>query len=123
MFTSLLVNQLVDDGLLSLDEPITEVLEWVELGDGSDQQRRAQLLSHTGGLVVGADSVPDEYAQLWSLRDRVTNRHSAGQFHYSNVGFMLLGQAASTRTRNALPRPGGASAFSSRWVWLTQSRA
>lgn len=103
VFTSLLVNQLVDDGVLSLDEPITDVLDWVDLGSDHPPVTVSQLLSHTAGLVVGADSVPDELAQLWSLRQRANNREPAGLFHYSNVGFMLLGQAVSTRTKTSFP--------------------
>ena len=103
VFTSLLVNQLVDDGLLSLDEPITDVLPWVNFGDGQNPVTIAQLLSHTGGLVVGADAVPDELAQLWSLRHRANNPARSGQFHYSNVGFMLLGLATSTRAGKSFP--------------------
>jgi CubicO group peptidase (beta-lactamase class C family) len=95
VFTSLLVNQLVDEGLVDLDRPVTEVLPWLDLGTPSAPATARHLLAHTAGLVVGADGLPDELAQVWGLRDLTRSDPLGGRFHYSNLGFMVLGVLAS----------------------------
>jgi D-alanyl-D-alanine carboxypeptidase len=103
VFTSLLVNQLVEERVLGLDERIADVLDWVDLGRDAPPATIAQLLSHTAGVIVGADSLPDETAQVWSLRERAAIPPGSVHFHYSNVGFMLLGLAVSSRTGRSFP--------------------
>ncbi len=104
VFTSLLVNQLVDENLLDLDEPISDVLSWLDLGAG-DQPAAVtlrRLLNHTGGLVLGVDALTDDLDQAWILRN--LSRAPAGQhFHYSNIGYVLLGLAAAARAHAPLP--------------------
>ena len=95
MFVSVVANQLIDEGRLSLDEPISDILPWVLLPGGEVTVRA--LLSHTGGLVLGGDGVPDDLAQLWNLRHLDRSEQPAEHFHYSNVGFMLLGRAIEAR--------------------------
>lgn len=97
VFTSLVVVGLADEGLLSLDEPVTRSLPWLVVGSDGDEPTLRELLSHMGGLVMGADFPPDELAQAWALRSRVVAPRPR-RFHYSNIGFMLLGLAASART-------------------------
>ncbi|MEI6361876.1 MAG: serine hydrolase domain-containing protein [Actinomycetes bacterium] len=101
-FVSLVVNQLVDEGVMALDEPITSVLPWVDLGAGEPEVELWQLLSHTGGLIMGADGLPDDLAQAWDLRNLARLARPIEHFHYSNVGYMLLGQAVEARTGDLL---------------------
>jgi D-alanyl-D-alanine carboxypeptidase len=101
VFTSLLVTELATQGLLSLDDPITAHLDWVVLGSEGERPTLRELLSHMGGLVMGTDFPPDELAQAWRLRDCVVAGRPR-RFHYSNVGFMLLGLAASARLAQPL---------------------
>jgi CubicO group peptidase (beta-lactamase class C family) len=102
VFTSLLVNQLAEHGILSLDDRITDILDWVSVGRGAEPPTIGQLLSHMSGLVMGADSLPDEVAQVWQLRNRAVGSPQGSRFHYSNVGFMMLGLAVSARTGTSL---------------------
>ena len=88
------VQQLVDEGVVDLDEAISVSLPWAEVGGESPTWRA--LLSHTAGLIMGGDGVPDDLAQLWALRGLV--RSDEQHFHYSNLGFMLLGRALEART-------------------------
>ncbi len=103
VFTSLLVGQLIDDGLLDLDEAITDILPWVDLGRQAEPVTLTRLLNHTAGIVIGDDALPDEAAQIWSLRHRVVGAGGTEHFHYSNVGYMMAGLAVSARTGRALP--------------------
>jgi len=90
VFTSLLVNQQIDGGRLSLDTVVGDVLPWLEVADGRARQLTVErLLNHTSGLIVGADPIPDDLEQAWQLRQVVTA--APGNFHYSNVGYVLLG--------------------------------
>ena len=96
-FTSLLVHQQIDAGRLRLDTPIRHVLPWLEVADGRDDQLTVErLLTHTSGLPIGADPVPDELEQAWILRRLVTAE--PGHFHYSNLGYVLLGLALHALT-------------------------
>ena len=97
-FISILANQLVDEGVLSLDEPIPDVLPWLSLGTDAPIVTVGQVLSHTGGLIMGSDGYPDDRAQIWGLRDRDLIPTPLEHFHYSNVGYMALGQAIQART-------------------------
>lgn len=99
-FVSIVINQLADEGILGLDESITQILPWMELGTGEVTVRH--LLSHTGGIILGGDGVPDDLAQLWALRHLTRSPEPLQHFHYSNLGYMLLGQAVRARTGTSL---------------------
>jgi len=100
--TALVVHRLIEDGAFSLDTAITEILPWLDLGDGAAITIR-RLLQHSGGIITGADAVQDQSAQAWSLRDRRRATAPGEFFHYSNLGFILLGLAASRATGRPLP--------------------
>ena len=53
-FTAIVVQQLVEEGRLSLDEPVAPHLESItgEFPKGFDQATVGQLLNHTGGLSM-----------------------------------------------------------------------
>jgi D-alanyl-D-alanine carboxypeptidase len=89
--TAIVIHQLVDQGLVDLDRPVTDVLTWVDLGMPHARITPRHLLSHTAGLVLGADHVPDEPAQVWGIRHLTRSGEPGERFHYSNLGFMVLG--------------------------------
>lgn len=88
--TSLLVNQLVDAGRMRLDDRLVDHLPWVDVGPYTQQITIDQLLNHTAGLVSGGDALPDDVAQVWTLR-RCCATEPGRHFHYSNAGYLLLG--------------------------------
>jgi hypothetical protein len=49
------------------------------------------LLSHTSGIVAGIDATPEAAFQVWSLREQPTYSVPGARFHYSNVGYKVLG--------------------------------
>jgi CubicO group peptidase (beta-lactamase class C family) len=92
VITAIVVHQLVDESLIDLDRPVVDVVPWLDLGSPHAALTPRHLLSHTGGLVLGADAMPDELAQVWAMRDLVRSGEPGERFHYSNLGFMVLGQ-------------------------------
>ncbi|MCW3840092.1 beta-lactamase family protein [Micromonospora yasonensis] len=94
-FTSVLVMQCRDDGLLDLDDPIGRHLDLPAHGELTVRR----LLSHTAGLqrephgdVWDSLRAPD-VAQLLADLTRVERVLPTGRrFHYSNLGMALLGE-------------------------------
>jgi CubicO group peptidase (beta-lactamase class C family) len=101
-FTAVLVLRARDDGLLDLDDPIGRHLE-VPAHEGLTVRR---LLSHTAGLqrepygdvwdTLETPNLPRLLAEL----DRAEQvLPPARRFHYSNLGFALLGHLAGAAYR------------------------
>ncbi len=97
-FTAVLVLQLVRDGRLDLDQPAARVLGDVGFADRSLRS----LLSHSTGMTA------EPHGSWWERSDGVTweqlvvaNDGSdqvfppGQQYHYSNLGFALLGEVAA----------------------------
>ncbi len=98
-FTAALIMQLDQDGLLSLDDPIDN---WVEFPNG-DAITVEMLLGHTSGLP--------EYFELPGAADTTTPAQAidlvaaapvlataGSEFSYANTNYLLLGQIAERVT-------------------------
>lgn len=101
--TAVLVLQLRDEGLVGLEDPIGTVVPETGYADATVRE----LLSHTGGLQsepVGPwweRSTGGDAAALLAANDGSGRVAAAGEyFHYSNLGFGLLGEAVA-RLRGA----------------------
>ena len=94
-FTALAILSLVDEGRILLDDEVTTHLPWFEVRSEYDPITVRNLLDHSSGLVMGADALPDEASQVWSLRSTETGSAPGTIFRYSNVGFMTLGQVVA----------------------------
>ena len=102
IFTAAIVLGLADEGLLRRDQPIGEVLDWLPAPlDGPDITIE-RLLQHAAGLVSGVDAVPDQVAQAAGFTGTVSSADPGTFFHYSNLGFILLGLAAQEVTGRPL---------------------
>ncbi|MDI1465591.1 serine hydrolase domain-containing protein [Catellatospora sp. KI3] len=99
-FTAVLVLQCRDAGLLDLDDPISTHVKVP--AHGAMTIRR--LLSHTGGLqrepfgdIWDTLAPPDLPGLLDDLAGAEAVHPPSRRFHYSNLGFALLGHVAEQR--------------------------
>lgn len=93
--TAFAVLQLVDDGLIGLDDPVVQHVPEFELADGrqSDITVR-QLLSHTSGIPNPTIIPPahDLAGGVESLRDMELNSEPGETYQYSNFNYHLAGR-------------------------------
>src|ERR1044072_9218685 len=95
MYVALLVMRLRDEGRLDLNDPLDKHVSGTSFG----HLTVAQLLSHTAGLTSESPSdwwerAPGgDWPALVESMSGEPGRHRAGErFHYSNVGYGVLGQ-------------------------------
>ncbi|WP_250034404.1 serine hydrolase domain-containing protein [Paractinoplanes maris] len=103
VWTAALVMQLVDEGLVELDEPVRRYLPTFGVVDrtASETVTVRQLLLHTGGFdgdlfedTGRGDDALDRYVA--HLRDHATQVSPPGALYsYSNAGFAVLGALAA----------------------------
>jgi len=94
-FIAVLVMRLRDEGRLDLNDELDKHLSGTSFG----HLTIAQLLSHTAGLTSESPgawwerAVGDDWPALVDSMAGEPTRHRAGErFHYSNVGYGVLGQ-------------------------------
>ena len=99
-FTAVLVLQLRDAGELSLDDPLT-----AHVRESAHSPTLAQLLAHVGGLQREPPGEIWESLRAPSREELVATTAQAEQllaagswWHYSNLGYALLGEVVARRT-------------------------
>jgi CubicO group peptidase (beta-lactamase class C family) len=101
VFTTTLVMQLVDDGLISLDQPVEELLPELRLRDSGAARSVTvrMLLNHTSG--IDADVLPDAGPDNERVEDAIRRFADAGQLFapgsdcsYCNPGMVIAGYLA-----------------------------
>ncbi|WP_434443587.1 LpqB family beta-propeller domain-containing protein [Lentzea sp. E54] len=105
VWTTTVVMRLVDEGLLDLDAPITDVLPELRLSDPVVGQKvtMRHLLTHTSGIdgdnftdTGRGDDCLERYTEL--LADAAQNHPLGATFSYSNAGFVLAGRVIEKLT-------------------------
>ncbi|WP_432513417.1 serine hydrolase domain-containing protein [Kineococcus sp. SYSU DK001] len=104
-FVAAAVLRAVEDGLVGLEDPVRAHLP--ELTDGVGRVTVGQLLGQAGGVQAETDgpwwerTEGGDWASLVPLLGEGALRHRPGtRFHYSNVGFGVLGELVA-RVRSA----------------------
>lgn len=92
LFTSLAVNRLVDAGRLALSDAVGDFVPWASLDAATSALTLEQLLTHTSGICMGADTLADDAGEIWNSRHVAVASATPPRFHYSNLGYLLLGE-------------------------------
>ena len=116
-FVAVVTMQLVQEGKISLDEPIETYLPGLLHGEGIDGAKITvrQLLQHTSGLPEYTDTVPgetdifqirDNYYSTRDLLDVALSKPAAfepgSQFKYTNTNYIVLSLLAEKVTHRPL---------------------
>ena len=116
-FVAVVILQLVQEGKITLDEPIETYLPGLLHGEGIDGAKITvrQLLQHTSGLPEYTDTVPgetdifqirDNYYSTRDLLDVALSKPAAfepgSQFRYTNTNYIVLTLLAEKVTHRPL---------------------
>ena len=110
-FTALAILLLEQDGKLSLDDPVSDHLDWFP--DFGHTIRIHHLVHHTSGLkdifiqlVLTGRSYLDAYwphnARSLLERQRTLNHFPGDEYSYTNMGYFLLAQIVEEITKKSL---------------------
>ncbi len=97
-FTAVLAVELLD-----VEAPVTDYLSWFHVRSAYEPIRIADLLTHSSGLIRGADMTADSRFDIWALRDTEAGFAPGERFYYSNVGYRTLGYALEAATGTRYP--------------------
>lgn len=95
---ALAAARLEAEGKISLDSPVRDHLPWLVLPEGAGDPTLRHLLAHTAGWIAGNSAAPGEVAQALSLAGSRAVTAPGERFHYSNVGYVVLGLALAEAT-------------------------
>ena len=90
-FTNVALMQLVAEGRLDLQAPVSNYLPWFEVKSDYGPITTHHLMTHTSGLPSGTDIGSHGLYEAWALRDMQVRVPPGEYFRYSNVGYKTLG--------------------------------
>lgn len=90
-FTSIVLLQLQEQGMLDINDPITKYLPWFEIQSEYAPITLRHLMSHTAGIISGSEDTPTAITEAWNLRYTTATAPPGEYFHYSNSGYKVLG--------------------------------
>ena len=106
-FTALAIRQLVNEGKIDLDKPVTDYIPWFRLADAEASRKITirNLEEHKSGISTDASYEYELYNDRYSLVQivemyaRVKPSKPAGvSFQYSNINYSILGLVIQTVT-------------------------
>ena len=89
-FTSIVLLQLQEQGLLDLDEPVTRYLPWFKVQSEYSPITLKHLMSHSAGIIRGMEFSGEARFETWALRNTRAAAPPGERYHYSNVGYKIL---------------------------------
>ena len=90
-FTSIALLKLKEKGKVDLGSPVKEYLPWFEIRSKYAPITLHHLMTHTAAIMEGAFASPYMKTEVWALRNRETSTKPGKYFHYSDVGYSILG--------------------------------
>lgn len=97
-FTAIALLREVERGHIDLHAPVERYLPWFHVPSAFAPITVHHLLSHTAGILTGADFVPSAPYEVYALREQEATYPPGERFHYSNVGYKALGYLLETVT-------------------------
>ena len=91
-FTAVALLRLAEEGRIDVGTPVADYLPWFSVRSEHEPIRLHHLLTHTAGITSGIDFAPAGASQVWTLRDSVATTLPGTFFHYSNLGYKVLGE-------------------------------
>ena len=89
-FTSIVLLQLQEQGLLDINDPVTKYLPWFEIQSEYDPITLRHLMSHTAGIITGSDETVSAYTETWNLRYTKATAPPADRFLVPHPAFELF---------------------------------
>lgn len=89
--TAIALLQMVEAGKVDLHVPVSQYLPWFHVPSGYGAITLHHLLSHTGGIISGTDFSGEAQYEAWALRESEAASPPGSFYHYSNVGYKVLG--------------------------------
>ena len=102
-FSSIVVLQLVEEGLLNLHGPVTDYLPWLVINSSYEPVTLHHLLSHTAGIITGMEQWGCGACDVWDLRETMVCAPPGSFFHYSNSGYKIIGLVLESLLGKPLP--------------------
>jgi CubicO group peptidase (beta-lactamase class C family) len=90
-FTAIALLQLVQEGKVDLQAPVTRYLPWFHVPSHHEPIALHHLLAHTAGLITGSEQSTEARYEVWTLRETEAGGRPGSRFHYSNAGYKALG--------------------------------
>jgi CubicO group peptidase (beta-lactamase class C family) len=94
----------VEEGRLDLHAPVIDVLPWFSVGSDHAPITLHHLLTHSAGLIMGADVATGSNYDAVSLAETEVGFAPGEHLWYSNVGYRVIGCLLETITGSGYPR-------------------
>jgi CubicO group peptidase (beta-lactamase class C family) len=102
-FAAIVLLQLQEEGCVDVTAPVTAYIPWFSVRSAFEPITLHHLLSHTAGITCGVDFSPEAIYQIWSLRETDASAPPGTFFHYSNLGYKVLGHVIERVTGQRFP--------------------
>jgi D-alanyl-D-alanine carboxypeptidase len=90
-FASIVLMQLCDEHKVDLHRPVTEYLPWLSVKSRFEPITLHHLLTHTAGIIMGTECRLSGVPEVLALAETETSTPPGEHFHYSNVGYKVVG--------------------------------